>query len=304
VTPSQEDDGSDIKAGQARNFDGLHDVLAETPFGRHHRFWNFGYRPLDGETTSGPRLGAAFPNRESAQLLFEVVGDVDLTGARVAEIGCGRGGNLWLLHRYYDVAHVVGVDIAYKPLTFGRSSIPESAAFVNGDAERVPLGDEVVDAVVSVETSCTYPDVESFLRHVARILVPGGHFLYADLLRTELIEPYVAALGALGLELTASRDITLNVESSRRSRAERQRLAFGEAEAVDGAALDEFAGQEGSRLFAYLHGGGCRYQAMRLTKTGEVTATDAPLLTPDQQAVVRAQAAASMELLTLSPAAP
>jgi SAM-dependent methyltransferase len=302
VTSSRAAD-AELKAGQARNFDGLHDVLADTPFGKHHRFWNFGYRPLDGEPVAGPKLGTAFPNRESAQLLFEVVGDTDLTGARVAEVGCGRGGNLWLLRRSFAVGPVIGVDIAPRPLSFARSTLPDGALFVNGDAERLPLGDEHVDALVSIETSCTYPNVEAFLREVARVLVPGGSFLYTDLLRTELIEPYIGALGALGLELTASRDITPNVEASRRARADRQRLAFGEAAGVDPSALDEFAGQEGTRLAAHLHDAGCRYQLLRFTKTGEVTATAEPLLTDEQRAIAREQAVASVELLTLAPAA-
>lgn len=53
--------------------------------------------------------------------------------------------------------------------------------FVHGDAENLPFPDESFDAVINVEAAHLYPDYPRFLREVARVLRPGGHFLYADL---------------------------------------------------------------------------------------------------------------------------
>lgn len=97
-----------LKASQAANFDNLNEVVADSKFDRHLRFFNFGYRPLGDEEPVGPRLGPGFPNQDSAQLLFQVIGPTDLTGARVVEVGCGRGGNLWLLRRHFGTAEVIG----------------------------------------------------------------------------------------------------------------------------------------------------------------------------------------------------
>ena len=140
-----------LKASQAANFDNLNEVVADSKFDRHLRFFNFGYRPLgDGEPV-GPRLGPGFPNQDSAQLLFQVIGPTDLTGARVVEVGCGRGGNLWLLRRHFGTAEVIGADIAYKSVAFCRRSMPEpDAQFVVADAERVPVGTALVDPFVAV----------------------------------------------------------------------------------------------------------------------------------------------------------
>ena len=293
-------DDAALKAGQAENFDNLNDVVAGSPFDRHLRFFNFGYRPLEGQPVAGPKLSPAFPNRDSAQLLFEVVGDVDLTGARVAEIGCGRGGNLWLLRRYYATAQVVGVDIAYKSMAFCRASMPEDdAAFVHGDAEQVPLGSGWADAVVSVETSCTYPDIESFFRNVARVLKVGGHFLYTDLIDHVLLQPFVDVLTALGLELLEHRDITANVSASRDARAERQKLAFGTTDDQDAATMSEFVGQSGSRLYDYLRGAERGYQILRFRKVADVEPPAQPILDAEQRALVRQHAADAVDLLTI-----
>jgi ubiquinone/menaquinone biosynthesis C-methylase UbiE len=52
--------------------------------------------------------------------------------------------------------------------------------FVQGDAENLPFADQSFDAVINVEASHCYPRFARFLAEVARVLRPGGHFLYAD----------------------------------------------------------------------------------------------------------------------------
>ena len=51
---------------------------------------------------------------------------------------------------------------------------------MHGNAESLPFADESFDAVINVEASHGYPDFPRFLAEVARVLRPGGHFLYAD----------------------------------------------------------------------------------------------------------------------------
>lgn len=294
------DDDEALKTLQADNFDNLNDVVAATPFDRHLRFFNFGYRPLGDEPAVGPRLGAGFPNKDSAQLLFQVIGDTDLTDARVVEIGCGRGGNLWLLRRHHAVQTVTGVDIAPKSIAFCQRSQPEDdARFMVGDAEDVPLPSASADVVLSVETSCTYPDIERFFREVARLVVLDGHFVYTDLLLTELIEPFIALLGALGFELLDRRDITANVQASREARAARQQLAYGATPDGDKSTMNEYVGVDGSRLFDSLTDGTHSYLILRFRKVADRTPPEAPLLTPEQQHLVRDQAQVAVDLLTI-----
>ncbi|MEZ5178617.1 MAG: methyltransferase domain-containing protein [Acidimicrobiales bacterium] len=289
-----------LKASQAANFDNLNEVVADSKFDRHLRFFNFGYRPLGDDEPVGPRLGPGFPNQDSAQLLFQVIGPTDLTGARVVEVGCGRGGNLWLLRRHYGTAAVVGADIAYKSVAFCRRSMPEDdAQFVVADAERVPLGSGIADAVVSVETSCTYPDIEWFFRDVARMVKVGGHFLYTDLLLTALVDPFVAVLEQLGFELEHRRDITANVCASRDARAARQKLAFGETPDADEVTMAEFVGREGSRLYDSLTDGEHQYTILRFRKAASVEPPAERLLAEPIAALVREQAQLAVELLTI-----
>lgn len=293
-------DDATLKALQADNFDSLNEVVADTAFDRHLRFFNFGYRPIGDEEPAGPRLGAGFPNQDSAQLLFQLVGDAELGGRNVVEIGCGRGGNLWLVRRTYGPASVTGVDIAPRSIAFANGAMPDpDCTFTVGDAEDVPLPSASADVVLSVETSCTYPRIESFFREVARILRVDGRFLYTDLMPVELVDPFVAALEALGLRLDHRRDITANVSASRDARAARQRLAFGDRPDDDRSTMAEFVGESGSRLYDLLTQGDYQYTILRFTKVDDTDAPEGDLLSPEHQARVRHLASLAVELLTI-----
>jgi SAM-dependent methyltransferase len=206
--------------------------LEGTASDRHGRFMNFGYRPLPGEVPAGPALPPRLPSRDSAQLTLEVVGDTDLSG-RVLEVGCGRGGNLWLLHRLLGVRQVVGVDLVPRAVAFAqRDNRAEHHLFLAGDAERLPIASASVDVVLNVESSSTYADPEAFFRGVARVLRPGGTFLHADLLPTEIVPVVRRVCTDLGLEEVHHRDISANVAASSVLRDGRGAFGFDAAPAA------------------------------------------------------------------------
>jgi phthiocerol/phenolphthiocerol synthesis type-I polyketide synthase E len=286
-----------IRDGYRENFDRFNEVLSQTKYDRFLRFFNFGYAPLEGEEPLGPRLGRNYPNRDSAQLLFQVVGDVDLTGTRVLEIGCGRGGNLGLLLEHHDVGAVTGTDIAFNSMAYCRSHYPpERATFFQADAQAVPVAAQSVDVVVNIESSGCYPDIESFYREVARVLRPGGWFLYADLLPSRMLPRFRTILDGVGLEVRFDRDITANVVASRAARAERQRLAFGDGKAPEG--FGEWVGSDGSTLHDVLTGGGSAYQILRARRTDRPS-QPGPFLTDEERADMASSAQDGVELLRI-----
>ena len=299
TTPTED---ASIKSAQADNFDRLNEVVAGTAFDRHLRFLNFGYRPAPGEDPAGPRLGFAFPNKDSAQLLFQTIGDVPLAGARLVEVGCGRGGNLWLARRYLGPAEVVGVDIAAGSIRYCAEANPgPGACFVVGDAEELPLAAATADVVLSIESGATYPDIERFFAEVARLLRPGGTFCYADIVHHELVEPYVGLLASLGLEPLVQRDITANVTAARDERAARQQLAFAAADDADRATMAEFSGTTDSVLYHQFADGDHRYVLGRFRRT-EAPPVGPLRLTDEQRTLARATATIAVDALTMSSA--
>jgi SAM-dependent methyltransferase len=228
-----------------------------------------------------------------------------LTGARVLDVGCGRGGNVWLLDRSYELAHAVGVDLTRGSVAFATSSVaPGVASFGVADAQRLPFADGAFDVVTNVESSCCYPDIERFYREVARVLRPGGSFLYTDLFQEHLFPACRGALVALGLEIVSEQDVTPNVARSRATRAERQKQAFAESAGAlggAGAGYEEWVGEEGSELHDALVDGTGRYAVLRLRRT------DAPLppgrvLSPEAAAELHEGAVRAVEVLTVADA--
>ena len=288
------DELADIKAETAALYTELNRRFEATGTSRHARFLNFGYRALPGEPTAGPDLPPRLPNRDSAQLLLEVAGDTDLSGT-VVEIGCGRGGNLWLMHRHLGAQAVVGVDLTAASVRFARRDArADHALFVNGDAEAVPLADDSADVVLSLETSCTYPDVEAFYREVARILRPGGTFLYADLMPTPIVATIARVFADLGFTARHHRDISANVGASRSARAERQARAIALADET--RTNTEWVGAEGGLVHDAITGPDNQYFLYRF-EAGDAPAPAEPLLTPEERDLLRGATRLGNELL-------
>lgn len=285
----------EVRAGTAGNFDALNDHLAGTAYDRHLRFLNFGYEPLDGEPRPGPSLPVAFPNKDAARLVFAVVDGTDLVGAQVLDVGCGRGGAVGLLARYAGASRVVGLDLSFGNVVFAARTATEGAtAFARGSAEQLPFPDRSFDVAFNLESSACYPSMESFYREVARVLRPGGTFLYADLFPTAVQQPCRDALAACGLQLDREHDVTEQVVRSRQRRAERQRVAL--ARSAPGSGLDEWVGQEGSSLFERLEQRTAHYLALRLRRT-DVEPAAGPLFDHAAAAALRATAEEAVRLL-------
>ncbi|MFN8016557.1 MAG: class I SAM-dependent methyltransferase [Acidimicrobiales bacterium] len=290
-----------IKAAQAGNFDALNRLVAGTPFDRHLRFLNFGYQVLDGEQPQGPKLGFAFPNKDSAQLLFQVMADTPIDGRVVADVGCGRGGNLWLLRRHHAPAATVGIDIASGSVRHAADAAPaEGSCWAVGDAEQLPLRDQSVDVVLNVETGATYPHIERFFREAVRVLRPGGHLLYADIVHAQVVDAHRRSLAALGMEELEARDISANVVAARDERSRRQALAFAAAAEEDRSAVAEFAGESGSVLYEVFAHGDHRYVIFRHRRAAVVPAPEAPLLTDEEAALAHETSLIAVRTLSLS----
>lgn len=100
---------------------------------------------------------------------------LDGLAGEILEVGAGDGGNF--AHYPGDVTRVVAVE----PEPYLRAKAERSAALTNvrvevvsGTAERLPLVDGAVDAVVTSLVLCSVPDQTVALSEAFRVLRPGG----------------------------------------------------------------------------------------------------------------------------------
>lgn len=97
----------------------------------------------------------------------------------VAEICCGQADGLALLGD--SIRTGVGVDISVNMLT-AASTRPgmERHMFVQGDATRLPLADSAFDTILMLGGIHHVNDRAALFREIARILKPGGCFVFRE----------------------------------------------------------------------------------------------------------------------------
>ncbi|MCL2918708.1 class I SAM-dependent methyltransferase [Shewanella litorisediminis] len=144
---------------------------------------------------------------------------------RTLEIGCGSGNGMQFLKHRLDAQQVVAMDLDEEMLVLSaaRWSGADWAFFTEANASQMPFGEGVFDLVAEFAVLHHVPDWQSALAEVARVLKPGGYFLYWDLYRFAICNPisrrlfehpmenrfshseFTAELGKLGLVCLQSR---------------------------------------------------------------------------------------------------
>jgi arsenite methyltransferase len=105
-------------------------------------------------------------------------------GERVLDVASGPGTTAFLLAEEFGVA-VEGVDLGDQAVARANAKaaergIDDRVRFTVGDAERLPLDDASVDAVVCECAFCTFPDTPTAAAEIARTLRPGGRVGITD----------------------------------------------------------------------------------------------------------------------------
>lgn len=193
-------------------------------------FMNYGFVPPSGQPS--PILSAADEtDRLCIQLYHRVASPVDLAGLRVLEVGSGRGGGASYLARTHRPARVTGADFSPQAVALCRTrhSSVANLEFTVGDAERLPFPDASFDAVINVESSHCYGHIEKFFAEAARVLRPGGYFLYTDFRPVADMAALTALLDALPRwERIAHEDITTAVADAMAADDARKRALIRE----------------------------------------------------------------------------
>lgn len=106
-------------------------------------------------------------------------------GARIPEIGCGRGAGAQILLRELRPRELHATDLDWEMLRRAEGYLaPEARARITltvADALRLPHRDRAFDAVFGFGVLHHIPDWREALREVARVLRPGGVYCLEEL---------------------------------------------------------------------------------------------------------------------------
>ncbi|MGH9398364.1 MAG: class I SAM-dependent methyltransferase [Terriglobia bacterium] len=253
------------KAGTKKFYDKINQQLSSTIFGEHSTFLNYGYVADGSPQQSQVELPRRLMNRTSIMLVLELIGSFDLTGKRLLDVGCGRGGALAVINEFFSAALKTGIDLSSEAAAFSRKThrYPHTY-FVEGDAEQLPFGAGAFDVVTNIESSHSYPAVSTFYSEVNRVLLPGGYFLYTDVFSAADFDDHRQKLRQLGFTIEQDRDVTRNVLLSCRETAEVRSRAF--VDVAERGVINNFLSTPGSAVFEAMRSGNAAYRIFRIRK--------------------------------------
>jgi SAM-dependent methyltransferase len=258
------------KKGEMRDYTEISNSLAEAGIGRFATFLNYGYVPNGNEQFAVVEPHEVW-NINSVKLLLEAVGGTAICDRDVIDIGCGRGGNIVALAKYFKPKTMVGLDVCPANIAYcsSKNRLP-AASYLVADAENIPFTNESFDVVLNMESAHAYPNRAKFYAEVYRILRPGGTFLYTELMPAEQVERNVRLLKEAGLSVIRNQDVTSNVllscEGNAKQRTGPQGIAKQAGADMNIADIGDFIALPGSKKYQEMSSGTGQYRLMNLVK--------------------------------------
>ncbi|HVZ58081.1 MAG TPA: class I SAM-dependent methyltransferase [Chitinophagaceae bacterium] len=107
-------------------------------------------------------------------------------GSRVLDVGCGIGGPCRMLAEEFG-CRVIGVDLTAEYIRTAKelsrlAGLDTVTDFIQADARALPFDQNRFDAVWTQHAQMNISQKEALYAEIARVLRPGGHFIYHDVL--------------------------------------------------------------------------------------------------------------------------
>ena len=189
--------------------------------------------------------------RYPIQLYHQLCIQVELKDKVIVEVGCGRGGGANFIARYHKPKLITGVDLSPNAVSLCNKSYNlENLNFLVGDSAKLPFKDNSVDIILNVESSHCYPSIPDFISEVCRVLKPGGHFLYCDLVIDSNLDDHLNNMKNNNLSDLNYIDITENIiKASELMTDDRNNIINKVNSSFLRKVLKSFASVKGSKIY-------------------------------------------------------
>jgi SAM-dependent methyltransferase len=259
VPPAAADTRRAVKPGVRR----FYDVLAR--HGALAPFLNYGWADEQAAPVASANELLAL---HAAALYRRALAGVALSGARVLEAGCGRGGGAATLLSESPIARYLGIDLSSRQVALARRRLAShrAAAVTVADAEAPPVADGAFEVAISVEAAHHFEQLGAFFAAIHRALVPNGTFVVAGIFVAGA--PTEGELAHAGFALDGCEDLTPGVLRSLAATSERRR------ELVEALPLPSrfrpfllsWAGVAGTPVYERFAAGSLRYLCYRVRR--------------------------------------
>lgn len=156
--------------------------------------------PLEPEE-EGERLALSLYHYSASKL--------PLQGLDVLEVGSGRGGGAYFLHRYHNSHSLTGLELTCNGVNLcNRNYQSPGLKFVTGNAVEMPFKKQSFDVVISVESFHALPDRIAVIHELMRVLKPGGYFTCLDVIDKVVYDIILNLLNEVGMIIKSVEMIT------------------------------------------------------------------------------------------------
>lgn len=138
--------------------------------------------------------GAAAMRRQTMPEIREALRGRKQSETVLLDLACGTGTYLAFVKRNLPRLNVIGVDLSAAYALHARKTLSawSRTQVLQGAAESLPIGDESIDVVTCIYLFHELPRAvrEKVVREAARVLKPGGRFVFLDSLQPGDHPPY------------------------------------------------------------------------------------------------------------------
>ena len=149
----------------------------------------------DREYEQRPELALADRKAAVRRMTAQVVESAMIRDADVVlDAGCGVGGTVMFAAGAYD-CKVIGLNLNKMQLGIAMQRAAERGLGrrvrfqVCDCSEALPVADESVDVILTIESACHYSNRRRFIAECARVLRPGGRLAATDLMAADGLSP-------------------------------------------------------------------------------------------------------------------
>lgn len=230
-------------------------------------FMNYGYKYKNQKTLNLTSEDES--NRMFIQLYDYVASQIPMKDGEILEVGSGRGGGSSFVSRYHHPKSITGVDYSKSAIKLSNElhGNVDNLFFKLGDAEDLPFKDNTFDAVINVESSHCYGNMERFLNEVSRVLKPGGYFGWVDLRAKDMVEETEFAFEKSNLTCIHNKTITPEVIDALDDIHDvKMKMINNHVPKFLRSAFTDFAGAKNSKIYNSFKSGNAVYLSKVLKK--------------------------------------
>ena len=173
------------------------------------------------------------------------------------------------MSRYHHPKSITGLDYSKSAIKLSNElhGNVDNLFFKLGDAENLPFKDNTFDAVINIESSHCYGNMERFLSEVSRVVKPGGYFGWADLRAKDMVKETEFAFEKSNLTCIYNKTITPEVINALDDIHDtKMKMINNHVPKFLRSAFTDFAGAKNSKIYNSFKSGDAVYLSKVLKK--------------------------------------